>query len=258
MGCGCAKVAKNQKELLDDIKTERSKNEDEIKLLQAEIEKANTAATSQPTPGANPDPNTATAGAQAQPQAQPQPATTTPTPNPTPVVNVEELKKHIEGRNRFAQGLNDVEEELKRAEYNEVGALSDLVTQYFNITVSKVWDDVVKVVEEIKAFCSKNVKPKVGKTQLEIANLVDARGITVETESKDKNLEDPALAWLKEYSVALTFCKEELKKGEYNNLEQLAGFVDALNVAFDTKNVEDVRKHHEALRNFFRDNLKPK
>jgi hypothetical protein len=258
MGCGCAKVAKNQKELLDDIKIERTKNEEEIKLLQADIEKANSAATNQPTPGTNPDPNTATAGAQAQPQAQPQPATTTPTPNPTPAVNVEELKKHIEGRNRFAQGLNEVEEELKRAEYNEVGTLSDLVTKYFNITTSKVWDDVVKVVEEIKAFCAKNVKPKVGKTQLEISNTVEAGVIKAETEAKEKNLEDPTLAWLKEYSGALATCREELKKGEYNNLEALGGLVDALNVAYDAKNVDDVKKHHEALRTYFKDNLKPK
>ena len=182
----------------------------------------------------------------------PQPATTTPTPS----TNLEENKKTLEGRAKFAQGLTEVEEELKKAEYNDLGTLTDLVTKYFTISTSKAWGDIQKTVEEIKGFTSKNVKPKTGKTQLELSNIVEAGVLKAEGEAKGKNLDEPANGWIKEYTAALTTARNELKKGEYNNLETLGTILDAVNKGWDGKAADDIKKQHEALNAYFKDNLK--
>ena len=258
MGCGCTKVTKSQRELIEDIKTERTKNDEEIKKIQAEIDKANTQV-SNPTPAATVVP----AGTTVPPEG------TTPVPvenkaNPataSPTSNLDDLKAQIGGRGKFAQGLNEVEEELKRNEYIELGTLNDLVTNYFNIQTAKAWGDIPKIIEEIKAFCIKNVKPKVvGKTQLELSNQVEASVIKVETEVKEKNLnvEDQANAWIKEFNQIMNTCREELKKGDYNNLQTLSDLIDGINKGYEGKNLEELKKHHESLKTFFKDNLKAK
>ena len=82
----------------------------------------------------------------------------------------------------------------------------------------------------------------------------------METEVKEKNLnvEDQANAWIKEFNQIMNTCREELKKGEYNNLQTLSDLIDGINKGYEGKNLEELKKHHESLKTFFKDNLKAK
>ena len=228
MGCGCAKVAKSQKEQIDDVRMERTKTEEDIKKLKAEIEK----------------------------MTGPEPGTTgIPEKKPT-----EEQNKSLENLTRFSYSLKDIEEELVKADYNELSDLQDLLAKFFVIPSSKDFDNMSKQLDLIRAFLKKNLKPKVVKTQQEMSNQVNANVVKTNDEIKAKNLniEEPANLLVKEFLSSLNKCNDEMNKGDYNNLQSLQDLIEALQKGFDAKNTDEVRKQNDALTEFFRGNLKPK
>ena len=175
-------------------------------------------------------------------------------------MNVDEHKVNLEGRIKFSHDLNEIEELLKKAEYIELGTLNDLLSNFFSIPAGKAWGDISKQLDEIKTFCSKNIKPIEGKTQLELSNMIEAGIIKADTEVKDTKMiiDDVARAWIKEYTLTVHTCRDDLKKGDYNNLKTLSDLIDELNRGYDGKNVTDIQKSSGLLKTFFKDNLKPK
>ena len=90
--------------------------------------------------------------------------------------------------------------------------------------------------------------------------MIEAGIIKADTEVKDKKMiiDDVASAWIKEYTLTVQTCRDDLKKGDYNNLKTLSDLIDELNRGYDGKNVTDIQKSSGLLKTFFKDNLKPK
>jgi len=114
MGCGCTRTYKDQKEIIEDLKRERMKNEEEIKLLQFEKEKVEV-------PGLE-------------------------------IRDTEEITKEIDKFTNFIQSLKDLELELEKYEYSNLGQLQDLLEVLYTFPQANCFEEVPRQLYKIREF----------------------------------------------------------------------------------------------------------
>ena len=163
MGCGCSKVTSSQAEIIEEIKRERVKGEEEQKKLSAEK--------------------------------------LTPPIEGVEARKPEVIAKIIDGYIKYNAGLKEVEDELAKNEYNLLEKLQDLLSVLFTFPVSKLFDEIPKQLDKIRAFFKSNLKPKKVKTQTEIIAEINLL-VTKSNDDATKNLVDltrPENKWLDVY-----------------------------------------------------------
>ncbi len=211
MGCGCTRTFKDQKEIIEDLKRERMKNEEEIKLLQIEKEKVEV-------PGLE-------------------------------IRDTEEITKEIDKYINFIQSLKDLELELEKYEYSNLGQLQDLLEVLYTFPQSNCFEEVPRQVHKIREFFLTNLNVKLIKNQKDLIDEVEGfLNVFIEETKKEKiDLTKQENAWfsifIKQYNTLIS-C---LKKNEYENLSRLQEYIISYNRTKESKNIFTITEYYKKV-----------
>jgi len=178
MGCGCAIVAKSQRELIDDVKGQITKVEDEMKTANGGGEVKN---------------------------------------KEGKAMSAEELAKYKDNLGKYLNGLREILESLQKGEFNDLGKLQDMLDQYFNMMSSKKFDDLNSLMDKIRAFFKDNCRspPMSPKDECikNIESLINSNNEYAKSNNLDLN--DPQNEYLNIFILSLADLLDFIKTNQF-------------------------------------------
>ena len=218
MGCGSTKIFVTQMEIIQSLKCEKIKSEEEIKKLYLEKEKSVTL------------------------QVQ------------SEIRKLDEIDKHLEGYKKFQNGLNDILEVFQINEYYELEKLEDLLEVFYTFPSSNCFDEIPDQLDKINNFLSENSKIK--KNQKEIINDIENELIKLNEFFKTNNIDfnHPDNDCLKLYFSLYSKILENLKTVQYVNLNKLTIHLDLYNKSKNSKNNEIIQSYFQSTIKFLESN----
>lgn len=219
MGCGCSRVAKSQKEIIEDNKKQRLRVEDELKKLTLEKEKV-------PLPGEI-------------------------------VRKPEEIDEAIKKQHKYLTALKEMEMELDKHEYNELDQLVDYLEVLYTLPTADCYDELTLQVAKIKEFLKANINHK-PMTKAELQSMIDKDINDYNEEVKKAGIDfgRSEHQWAKEFYREICYLADVVKKEEINNLGELRILYEDFKKERESKKIDNITASFKIILNFLEKNKK--